>query len=124
MLSKFLRRPKFDHPRREKETPRFIYVGAATTVTAMALATPPAREISSIAENAGRVPLSSPALARRAAPAPCCAAMALHSRDNVRNALNDDVYASTQLGTAMPKYEIPRGTSTAPRTPTLSFATS
>jgi glutamate decarboxylase len=34
--------------------------------------------------------------------------MALHSRDSVRHALNDDVYASTQLGAAMPKYEIPR----------------
>jgi glutamate decarboxylase len=34
--------------------------------------------------------------------------MALHSRDTVRDSPNEDVYASTDLGVVMPKYEIPR----------------
>jgi glutamate decarboxylase len=34
--------------------------------------------------------------------------MPLHSRDTVRDSPSEDVYASTDLGVAMPKYELPR----------------
>ena len=33
--------------------------------------------------------------------------MPLHAKDDIRNDLLDDIYASTDLSVAMPKYKIP-----------------
>ena len=34
--------------------------------------------------------------------------MALHDKDSVRDNLQDDIYASTDLGAAVPKYAFPK----------------
>ena len=34
--------------------------------------------------------------------------MPLHSKDSVRELLNDEVYASTDLSVALPKYKFPQ----------------